>query len=468
MLRNELADPEGVDADKVMDAVKRDLFRLPSLTLAVALCQLAIHLLVSPAVAQERDPPATQRLSITDLSITADQLKLRIIPLPGTELAELSEVWQVYLRQAVDKTIDLKLDLEEVQGVNAEKVRSELAAATDAKWEVAEKYEIVLNAWERKGGAVEDLNPHLDYLSAMIFDTVRIADPSVFLQASWKWITSNDGGMAILLRLLSMVVSIWAVIWIARVLRRATERMLNRVTTISRLLRGFILTAVYWVVLLLGALIALGFLGVNVTPLFAVFGGLSFIVGFAMQETLGNLASGLMIMVLKPFDTGDYIQISGTSGEVENMSVVSTTLRTFDNQIIVVPNSKIWGDVITNVSASDQRRVDLVFGIAYSDNAAAAIEVLTSLLDKHALCLKHPEATVFVGELGDSSVNIFCRPWVRTEHYWDVYWGLTGQAKEAFDAAGISIPFPQRDVHLHSADLKLTAPVREEARKLPT
>jgi len=113
-----------------------------------------------------------------------------------------------------------------------------------------------------------------------------------------------------------------------------------------------------------------------------------------------------------------------------------------------VPNSKIWGDVITNVSASDTRRIDLVFGIAYTDSAAQAIKVLQDLVANHKLCLDGPVPEVFVGELGDSSVNIFCRPWSKSEDYWTVYWDLTGQAKERFDAEGISIPFPQQDVHL--------------------
>ncbi len=179
--------------------------------------------------------------------------------------------------------------------------------------------------------------------------------------------------------------------------------------------------------------------------------------GFALQEVLGNLASGLMLMILKPFDMGDFIHAAGTAGIVDDMSVVSTKIRTFDNQIIVVPNSKIWGDVITNVNASKRRRVDLVFGIAYSDNAAKAIEVLTRLVKADSRCLADPEPAIFVGELGESSVNIFCRPWVMTEDYWDVFWGLTGQAKELFDEVGISIPFPQRDVHLvHSEPLNNT------------
>lgn len=204
----------------------------------------------------------------------------------------------------------------------------------------------------------------------------------------------------------------------------------------------------YWATFVLGILIVLGLFGINVTPLFAVFGGLSFILGFALQDTLGNLASGLMIMILKPFDTGDYIEVGGSSGFVDEMSIVSTRIRTFDNQIIVVPNSKIWGDVITNVSASPERRVDLVFGIGYTDKAQHAIDILKDLIAAHPMCLKDPKPEVFVGELGDSSVNIFCRPWSKSDDYWTVYWDLTGQAKERFDSEGISIPFPQRDVHL--------------------
>ena len=155
-----------------------------------------------------------------------------------------------------------------------------------------------------------------------------------------------------------------------------------------------------------------------------------------------------MMMILKPFDTGDFIEISGASGVVDDMSVVSTQIRTFDNQIIIVPNSKIWGDIIVNVSAADTRRVDMVFGIAYSDNAQHAIKVLWELVKDHPKCITDPPTEIFVGELGESSVNIFCRPWVATDDYWIVYWDVIGQAKERFDQEGISIPFPQRDVHL--------------------
>ncbi|WP_462323101.1 mechanosensitive ion channel family protein, partial [Halochromatium sp.] len=192
--------------------------------------------------------------------------------------------------------------------------------------------------------------------------------------------------------------------------------------------------------------------GVNITPLFALVGGASFIIAFALQETLGNLAAGLMIMFNRPFDEGDYVQVAGLGGTIKRVSVVSTTVTTPDNQVIVLPNSKVWGDVITNVTASDMRRVDLVFGIGYGDSIEKAQAVLEQVIASHPLVLEDPAPNIRVSELGDSSVNFIVRPWVKTADYWTVYWDLHRAVKEAFDANGISIPFPQRDMHLHLAD----------------
>jgi len=180
-------------------------------------------------------------------------------------------------------------------------------------------------------------------------------------------------------------------------------------------------------------------------------GGASFIIAFALQETLGNLAAGLMIMINRPFDEGDYVQLAGLGGTVKHVSVVSTTVTTPDNQVIVIPNSKVWGDVITNVTASDTRRVDLVFGIGYGDSIEAAQKVLEEVVANHPLILDEPAPVIRVSELADSSVNFIVRPWTQTGDYWNVYWDLQRAVKEAFDANGISIPFPQTDMHLHVA-----------------
>ena len=230
------------------------------------------------------------------------------------------------------------------------------------------------------------------------------------------------------------------------------RRRMDRIERISKLLRSFLVGTVYWLVLAVGLLLALAVLGVNVTPLFAMIGGVSFILAFALQDTLGNLASGLMIMFNSPFDEGDYVLIGGQSGTVKSVSVMATTITTPDNQVIVIPNKNVWGNVITNVTASDTRRVDLVFGISYDDSIPEAMRVIQETVKAHPLVLADPEPVVRVHELAASSVNFICRPWTKTSDYWAVYWDLTHSMKENLEAASIRIPYPQQDVHIRTQE----------------
>jgi small conductance mechanosensitive channel len=157
-----------------------------------------------------------------------------------------------------------------------------------------------------------------------------------------------------------------------------------------------------------------------------------------------------MILIYRPYDVGDIIESGGVVGRVNNMSFVNTTIITFDNQSIIIPNSKIWNDVIKNVTSQTHRRVDMAFGIAYNDNIEKAETVLMQIMKDHDKILDEPEPIVKLHELGDSSVNFIVRPWVLKEDYWEVYWDVTRTVKLKFDEAGLSIPFPQRDVHLYS------------------
>jgi small conductance mechanosensitive channel len=202
-------------------------------------------------------------------------------------------------------------------------------------------------------------------------------------------------------------------------------------------------------VFVVGILMALAVLGVQIGPLMAALGAGGFIVGFALQETLASFASGLMIMVYRPFDVDDYISVAGMEGTVKEMSLVSTKLLTIDNKVLIIPNKKAWGDTIVNFTGRDIRRVDLVFGIGYGDDIQHATDLLMEIAREHTLVLDEPPVTVHVDALADSSVNLFCRPWVKTTDYWTVHWDLTRQVKDRFDAEGISFPFPQRDVHTY-------------------
>ncbi|MCK4365790.1 MAG: mechanosensitive ion channel [Thermoplasmatales archaeon] len=173
-----------------------------------------------------------------------------------------------------------------------------------------------------------------------------------------------------------------------------------------------------------------------------------FIIGFAFQDTLGNLAAGFMIALTRPFKAGDYVDVADKSGSINNVGISITTMTTVDNKRIIIPNSKIWGSPIVNYTALDKRMIDMRVGIGYSDNMGKAITAAMNVLNKNKYVLKDPAPTVAVAELGDSSVNLLVRPWVKTSDYWGAKWEITQQLKEAFDKEKISIPFPQRDVHL--------------------
>jgi small conductance mechanosensitive channel len=217
----------------------------------------------------------------------------------------------------------------------------------------------------------------------------------------------------------------------------------------SQLLQNMFVSAAANLVFLLGLLVALSQLGFEIGPLLAGLGVAGFIVGFALQDTLGNFASGMMILIYRPYDVGDLIEAAGAFGKVSDMSLVCTKILTIDNQTLVVPNSKIWGDVIKNVTAQRVRRVDMVFGISYSDDIPKAEQVLMSILEEHDKVLKEPGPMVKLHTLGESSVDFIVRPWVNTSDYWDVYWDVTREVKMRFDREGIAIPFPQRDVHFY-------------------
>jgi small conductance mechanosensitive channel len=219
----------------------------------------------------------------------------------------------------------------------------------------------------------------------------------------------------------------------------------------SDLLRRFLVTTLRRVMLFVGLVIGISYLGVNIGPLMAAIGAAGLVIGLALQGTLSNFASGIMILMYEPYDVGDVVSAGGVTGKIESMTLVSTVFLTPDNQRVVVPNNKIWDEVITNITANETRRVDLVFGIGYGDDIAKAQAALEDVVMSHEKVLKDPAPVIKVNELADSSVNFVVRPWAKTGDYWDVYWDLTRAVKERFDAEGISIPFPQSEVHMHQA-----------------
>ncbi|MBN2059583.1 MAG: mechanosensitive ion channel [Deltaproteobacteria bacterium] len=210
---------------------------------------------------------------------------------------------------------------------------------------------------------------------------------------------------------------------------------------------SFVSGFTYVLILTFAVLAALAKFGIQTASFVAILGAAGFAIGFALQGSLANFAAGVLILVLRPYRIGDYIMGAGEAGNVKAIHLFTTELATPDNIKIMIPNSKLFGDVIKNVSAYDTRRIDLVIGIAYSSSIQKACDVMINIMKEDSRILSDPAPQVAVSELADSSVNFVVRPWVKKEDYWTVKFDLTRSIKEAFDANGIEIPFPQRVVH---------------------
>ena len=237
---------------------------------------------------------------------------------------------------------------------------------------------------------------------------------------------------------------------VAKLTRKVVSKaVVSKNLKLSQLMQDFFVSMSGNIVWVIGILVSLSQIGLNLAPVLTGFGIAGVIIGFALQDTLSNFAAGMMLLIYRPFDVGDFVFAGGVDGKVSHMSLVNTTIKTFDNQIIIIPNSKIWGDVIKNVTHERLRRVDMVFGIGYSDDLLKAERVLTEIVTSHPSVLRTPEPNIRVHTLNTSSVDFIVRPWVKTDDYWDVYWDVTKEVKLRFDKEGISIPFPQQDVHLH-------------------
>jgi small conductance mechanosensitive channel len=236
--------------------------------------------------------------------------------------------------------------------------------------------------------------------------------------------------------------------WVARLLSRGAENLLAK-AKVEKTLASFGRNILYWVLMAFICIAALNKIGVETTSFIALLGAAGLAVGLALQGSLSNFAAGVMIIIFRPFKVGDFIAAGGTMGTVAEIQIFNTILDAPDNRREIVPNSKITGDNVTNFSAIEKRRIDLTFGISYGDDMKKAKEVLMALVLGDPRVLKDPAPVVAVSELGESSVNLVCRPWVKPEDYWDVRFFVVEQGKLALEKAGITIPFPQRDVHVY-------------------
>lgn len=312
--------------------------------------------------------------------------------------------------------------------------------------DLIERLDLVLAELKAKGGEVATYE---NYATSAAQNLMDVSDSSAVWKFAVGWLKSEQGGMKWLLNI-SKFVAIFVVFWLlALLVGKATSKATSRARGMSELLRQFVNTVSRRAVLVLGLLFALSAIGIPIAPVVGVLTAAGFVIGFALQGTLSNFASGLLMLIYRPFDVGDAVEAGGASGSIAAMNLMTTRFNTWDNKVVIVPNNQIWGSVITNISRTSRRRVDMVFGIGYGDSMDKAQTILERIIAEHPKVLKDPAPVIRVNALGESSVDFIVRPWVLPADYWAVYWDVTRKVKEEFDREGVSIPFPQRDVHLY-------------------
>ncbi|HZJ69081.1 MAG TPA: mechanosensitive ion channel domain-containing protein [Candidatus Eisenbacteria bacterium] len=245
---------------------------------------------------------------------------------------------------------------------------------------------------------------------------------------------------------LAIIVLIAGIIVIKKVLK-FTKTQINK-SDIDETLKPFLLSLMKWTLYILLTISVISILGVPVSSLIAVLASAGFAIGLAFQGSLSNFAGGVLLLLIRPIRVGDYIDASGHSGTVEAVDILNTTLRTVDNRVIYIPNGDLSNSSITNYSIKDTRRVDLVFGVAYEEDSEAVKNVLTDIIYSHPLVLKDPEPFIRMSGHGDSAIEFTIRAWTKAENYWDVHFDLHEMVKKRFDKEGISIPYPQIDLHM--------------------
>jgi small conductance mechanosensitive channel len=387
--------------------------------------------------AQEAERKAEQALKDAkdaEKKSTGDAAVQKAIMAAGRKAEEAGESVDV-----AESTTEAKTDIKTALIKHVTTLMEERTAIID-------RFNVVLSALQAKGGETVEYDSYIKAVSGIKVD---VTDASATWTTISGWLLSAEGGFRWAVNIVQFLLIVTVFYLLSIVAGKAAQKAASRSRSFSSLLRNFLVLSARRTVLFVGFFVGLSALEINIGPVLAVVGAAGFVIAFALQNSLSNFASGILMLIYRPFDMGDVVNVAGTLGKVESMNLLSTQLRTPDNQLVIVPNNSVWGGVITNITGITQRRVDMVFGIGYNDDIDKTQRILEEIVNGHELVLKEPEAVVRLHELADSSVNFICRPWTRPEDYWTVYWDITREVKRRFDAENVSIPFPQRDVHLY-------------------
>ena len=368
------------------------------------------------------------------------------------ELPVLATNTSTLIKVTTDKTEDLKRGIEVAGEEQSLDLVGELNALEERKAGLVASLRSTIKLMKQLELETSEYSLQLIQSVGQIDETLLDKEVVVGLLEQWiedakDWLVENGPNFLV------NIITVILILFVFKLLAMLSERLVRNViasslANISELLREFFENMVSKLVMLVGILVALAHIGVQIGPLLAGLGIVGFIVGFALQDTLSNFASGIMILIYKPFDTGDIIEAAGQKGTVSQMSLVSTTIFSFDNQILIIPNNKIWGDIIRNVTSQENRRVDFEFNVNRDADIDQVEGILNEIIQQHELVLAEPEPVVKLHHIEKYSLEFIARPWVKTADYWQVYWDITRAVKQRFDEEAIPQPVPKQDVQI--------------------
>ena len=367
----------------------------------------------------------------------------------GQESAEGSQV-----EEGLTKTAELAAAVAEKEMEDKKDILLSVTELRTQRTALSDRLAVVLDELSAKMGTTpegaenEFIVPFRLYAASVNTIKVDVTDTQSAVSNIVGWIKSDVGGLRLARNLGYFVVSVlgfWVLGWL---LGKLVDRTLKITRITAELMRSVIVRSVRNLTIAVGVIVGLAAMDINVGPILAIIGAAGFVIAFALQDTLSNFASGIMIMIYRPFDVGDLVTVGGVTGEARSMNLVSTTIATRDNQLLVIPNNTVWQNIITNITGSEMRRVDMLFRIGYRDDIGRAQEIMEAVLREDPRVLEEPEWAIGVQNLGPVAVDMMCRPWARTEDYWDVFRGVTREVKERFQAEGLNPPYLDRDLNL--------------------
>lgn len=405
--------------------------------LLVAIWLPALDIALAAPPGEQREASSIEAIA----SLPQNALAIEIIALDKNELEALAKVAYAEAKQRTRDTVQLlqtKPDPVDDQASSKQSLdqqrryERQMVYRLQLREQAFNKLSLILDEWQLKGGDPEKIEEYRTYVLAVVRDSLRAASFSGLWKLMGEWLISPSGGIQVIQRIAIFIVAFMALAVFAYIVSILVRAILVRVKSVSKLMERFLSLAAFWLILVVGFAFILVSFGLSLGPILAIMGGASFVIAFALQETLGNFAAGLMILIYRPFDRGERITAANVDGHVRDVNLTSTMLITPDYQLVTIPNSKVWNDVIFNATQLGRRRIDLDFVIESPEQALSMMGSLPDILNSHPDVMADPGLELYIADYTGRGATLQVRPWVESTRYWPARRSITQQLMQHF------------------------------------